>query len=468
LAKIDSFLVEQNIISILLKKPELIHKVTSQIKPEYFTDSPNRKQNKAIFMTMDYISRKSNIEELKFDSMTIMSVVNKHPSLSESLKNIFPKQEEFVQYIETLKESPIDPSNLDIHLEELKKINITNELYQNLDRFNEELLNNYKEWGKNEIIDKAETEILNVSNKYNADESQVYINANKDVLERYKEKKPNKNGFSGFPTNLDRVNKFSRGLLKRGSVTVINAQAKTGKSMFLKSQAKFLAIDNGIPVYLGANEQNIEEQEKRIIQEITGLPTIIIENNLFNSPKEIIEVEGETYKVDNLKEKVYNAVEKIEEAPIFFDKISGYTPSSLVQRARYFKKRHNIQVFIWDYVKESSATSLADGQLRFWLSNVVRTLKEEIADALDLAVLTASQAKTYEYWLSAESYGIEKFSTSFCILRKLENKEKSGFDGDYAFTIKANRYGREHGDFRNDWISLDLNEKYLRFEEIDL
>jgi len=409
------------------------------------------------------LARELAIKDISFEIQIPLPVIYKGLRLDCGYRvDLLIEKQLIIELKAVEKLAPIHEAQI---LTYMKLANISIGLLLN---FNEELLNNYKEWGKNEIIDKAETEILNVSNKYNADESQVYINANKDVLERYKEKKPNKNGFSGFPTNLDRVNKFSRGLLKRGSVTVINAQAKTGKSMFLKSQAKFLAIDNGIPVYLGANEQNIEEQEKRIIQEITGLPTIIIENNLFNSPKEIIEVEGETYKVDNLKEKVYNAVEKIEEAPIFFDKISGYTPSSLVQRARYFKKRHNIQVFIWDYVKESSATSLADGQLRFWLSNVVRTLKEEIADALDLAVLTASQAKTYEYWLSAESYGIEKFSTSFCILRKLENKEKSGFDGDYAFTIKANRYGREHGDFRNDWISLDLNEKYLRFEEIDL
>ena len=65
MAKIDSFLIEQNIISILLKKPELIHKVTSQIKKDYFSDNPNRKQNKAIFMTMDYISRKKDVEELE-------------------------------------------------------------------------------------------------------------------------------------------------------------------------------------------------------------------------------------------------------------------------------------------------------------------------------------------------------------------------------------------------------------------
>ena len=467
MAKIDSFLVEQNILSILFKKPRLIYNVTSQIKPEYFSDNPNRKQNKAIFMCMDFISRKNDVEDLQFDSMTILSVVSKHKKLAESLKRIFPKQEDFIHYIESLKDSPIDPSNLNIHLEELKKINIANDLHTRLENFNDSLVTSYKEWDKNQITDKVETEILEVTNEYNTDESQVFISANKDIVDRYKKMKPNENGFSGFPMNLDRVNKFSRGLLREGSVTVINAPTKTGKSIFLKSQAKWLAIDNGIPTYLGANEQKIEEQIDRLVQEITGLPTIIIQNRLFNSDREEIEVDNKIYNVTKVRKKVYDALQTIEDAPLYLDKISGYTPSTLVQRARYFKKRHGASVFIWDYVKESSSTTTGDGNLRFWLSEVVRTLKEEIADNLGMAVLTAAQSKTYEYWMSAESYGIEKFSTAFCLLRKLENKEKQGFSGDYAFTIKSNRYGREHSDFRNEWISLDLNEEKLRFEEVE-
>lgn len=465
MAKIDSFLLEQNIISILLKKPQLIYKVASQIKPEYFSDDPNRKQNKAIFMIMDYISRQKDIDELEFDSMTILSVANKYSKISKALKRIFPQQEEFVQYIETLKESPIDPSNIDIHLEELKKANISNELYTKLENFTQTLPEKYKEWSQDEIISEAESCILDVSNKYNADEDKIFIKANQDRLDKYKNKKPNKNGFAGLPIHLDTINKFSKGLLKKGSVTVINAQTGVGKSMFLKNVAKFLAIDNGIPVYLGANEQNIDEQEERIIQEITGLPTIIIENNLYNSKKDTIEVDGKIYKTEKCREQVYDAVQKIEESPLYLDKISGYTAGTLVQRAKYFKKRHNIEVFIWDYVKESTSTSIEDGHLRHWLANVVRSLKEDVADRLGISVLTGSQAKTYEYWMSAESYGIEKFCTAFCLLRKLDSKEKRAFDGEYGFTIKKNRYGKEHPDFKNTYLSLDFNEKYLKFEE---
>lgn len=464
--EIDSFRAEQNIISILLKEPQLIYEVASQISADYFTNDPNRKHNKALFLIFDYISRKKDIEELEFDSMTILSVAEEHEHLNKALKKIFDKKEDFVKYIETLRETPIDPSNLDIHLEKLKKINISNDLYQELNEFQDNLLEFYKEWEQEQIISKAESRILDVSNRYNAGEDKVFVKANKDRVERYKKRKPNFNDFSGLPMHLERVNRFSTGLLKKGSTTVINAQSNVGKSMFLKNVAKFLAIDNDIPVYLGANEQNIKEQEDRLIQEITGLPTIIIENNLFNADREYVDVDGKKFNVKECRDKVFEAVELIDDSPLYLDKVSGYTPSILVQRAKYFKKRHNIQCFIWDYVKPSTSTSISDGQMRFWLAEVVRSLKEDIADKLGIATLTASQAKTYEWWLSAESYGIEKYSTAFCLLRELDSNEKKTIEGDYGFTVKKNRYGKTHPNPKQNWIDLKFNEEYLRFEEV--
>lgn len=467
LAKVDTFLVEQNILSILLQKPRLIHKVTSQIQKDYFSDNPNRKQNKAIFMTMDYISRKTDVEELSFDSMTILSVVNKYPALSEALKNIFPKQEEFVQYIETLKKSPIDPSNLNIHMEELKKINIVNELSTNLELFNNDMLSSYNEWDKDEIINKAENKVLDVSNKYNSDESQIFVEANKPRLERYKNAKPNDNKFAGLATPFDRLNRFSGGLLREGSVTVVNALSNVGKSLFLKDVAMFLAIKHKVPVYLGANEMTPEENEERIIKSLTGLPMIIIENRLYNSPEDTIKVENKVYKTKDCRDKVLKAVKQIDESPLYFDQIRAYTPSILANRANYFKKRHNIQLFVFDYVKESTSVEAQEKALRHFLGSVVGTMKEDIADRLKIPVLTSCQASDSMPFKPTESRDIFRFSTAFLTLRRLNNNEKRPFDGDYGISLQKNRYGRVHADYKKTWISFEMDINQLRFKEVN-
>lgn len=467
MAKIDSFLVEQNILSILFKKPRLIYNVTSQIKPEYFSDNPNRKQNKAIFMCMDFISRKNDVEDLQFDSMTILSVVSKHKKLAESLKRIFPKQEDFIHYIESLKDSPIDPSNLNIHLEELKKINIANDLQNDVGRYLDNLPETYKKMDQDEIIRGIETEVLEITNKYNANEQQTYISANKDRLERYKNYKPNNNKFTGLPTPFHSLNKFTGGLLREGSVTVVNAKSNVGKSLILKDIAVFLAIEHNIPVYFATNEMVISSNEHRIIKHLSGLPMIIIENRLYNSERETIEVKGKKYDTKTCRKKVLKAVKRIDDAPIYFDQIRAYTPAILAQRARYFKRRHNIQAMVFDYVKESSSPEAQDKALRHFLGSVVNTLKTEVADKLGIPVVSASQANQHNVLMPNESSDIWRFSTAFLILRKLKEKDKQGFEGDYALSVSKNRYGRVHPDPINNYFSLDLNEEKLCFEEVE-
>jgi len=467
LAKIDSFLVEQNILSILFKKPRLIYNVTSQIKPEYFSDNPNRKQNKAIFMCMDFISRKNDVEDLQFDSMTILSVVNKHKKLAESLKRIFPKQEDFIHYIESLKESPIDPSNLNIHLEELKKINIANDLQNDVGRYLDNLPENYKKMDQDEIIRGVETEVLEITNKYNADEQQTYISANKDRLERYKNYKPNNNDYSGLPTPFDKLNKFTGGVLRKGSVTVVNAKSNVGKSLLLKNVAVFLAIEHNIPVYFGANEMRVREVEQRVIAERANLPMIIIENNLYNSDRDTIKVNGETYDTKTCKKKVLDAVKELDDAPLYLDQVRGYDATVLAQRARYFKRRHNISVFIWDYVRESNSPEAQKKPLRLFLGGIIESMKEDIADRLGISVLTASQANQHNVLAPNESADIWRFSTAFLVLRKLKEKDKQGFEGDYALSVVKNRYGKVHPDPLNNYFSLDLNVGRLRFEEVE-
>lgn len=464
--RIESFVTEQNVISIILQNPEKIYDLANEINKDFFTNDPNRKQNRCLFMVANYLASKRDVDNLELDPMTIISVTDEFPEVKKSLKRIFKNQQELIQYIEMLEDMPVDASNLDVHVEKLKKVNLTNDLLMTLDSYQDNLIANYEKWETEEIVNRAESEILKISNKYNAGSSEESLERKQSIVERYKNKKPSENDYVGLPIPFKAINDFTRGLLRPGSATVINAPTNVGKSVILKNVAKYLAIDKGIPVYLGANEQSPQEQEERLIMEITGLPSIIIENGLYNADREEIKINGRKYKTKECKEKVLEAVERLQDAPLYIDQVTGYTPTMLVQRAKYFKKRHNIKAFIWDYVKMSSASEAAEEQLRIFLGSVVQTMKEEIAENLRIPVLTASQAKTYEYHMSAESHDIERFSTAFCILRELDEDEKTRNPrADYGFTVKKNRFGPKHKDWDSNFIPMQLNTKRLKFEE---
>ena len=84
-----------------------------------------------------------------------------------------------------------------------------------------------------------------------------------------------------------------------------------------------------------------------------------------------------------------------------------------------------------------------------------------------ISVLTASQANQHNVLAPNESADIWRFSTAFLVLRKLKEKDKQGFEGDYALSVVKNRYGKVHPDPLNNYFSLDLNVGRLRFEEVE-
>ena len=467
MSEIDSFLVEQNIIACLLQKPSLIHDVSSKINKDYFSNDKDRKQNKALYMIFDYISRQKDEDDLEFDSLTILSVAQKFSALDKTLKRIFDSKEEFIQYIETLREAPIDPSNVGIHIEELKKVNITKDLSNKLEKYNKKLVKSFKEWEMNDIISKAESEILEVGNKYQATEECEYVEATENKVEKYKKKKVNKNSFVGLPLPFSKINKFTRGVLRKGSLTVVNAKTKVGKSLMLAQIAKFLAVDNGIPVLLAANEMSVEENELRVIKQMTGLPMIILENNLFNSSDEYITVEGKKYKTKKVRKTFYNAVEKLDEAPLYFNQIRNFTLNKLKDRAKYFKTRYGVKCVVFDYIKESTAKECYDMVLRMWLGRLTRCLKQDIGDRLRIPVVSASQANDNNVFVPNEGRDIFRYCTTFMVLRRLSNKERRGME-DYGLTVKNHRYGKQHNQYKEQWIGLNMEEKYLKFKETNM
>jgi len=415
-------------------------------------------------MIMDYISQQKDVNDIEFDPMTIYSIAKRFSNIQEVLKKIFKDSNDFIRYIKTLKDLPVDPKNVDIHIKELKRLNMINDLKE---EYQKGLTADYQEDSPEEIIKSTEASILKISNRY-------MVNSNNEEPEQigeglrdeYLQRDPNPNGFKGlpFPINIG-IDQFTGGLLRPGSVTVINAQTGAGKSIFLKNVVKHVGYDLGYPIYWGANEQTKSEQKDRLLAEIAEIPIGIIENGLYNSPNEVFQFRGDTFNTEQTKNQLMEAIDGLESAPIFIDQIRGYSPEILVQRAKYFKTRHNIASFVWDYVKESSNYSGQDKQLRHWLDNVILTMKEQIADPLGISVLTASQAKTYEYWMSAESYGIEKFCTAFLLLRELSEKEKNEnpLGGDYGLTVKKNRFGGKHEAYKSRWFGMDFDKQRLKF-----
>ena len=456
--KINSLTTEQNILACILKKPSLIYEI--EIDEDDFSTKKGKRHNRAIFRALKMIAKQKDMKDSEFDMVTIVDKINKFSGLKKDIKEAFENdsfKKGVTNYVDTLKDMRIDANNIDIHIEELMKINAVNRILKINKSLGNSLKNKYHELSLNEILDKFEEGLLTVSNKYSSKEDEAEM-IGTGMMDDFLNREVNEDGFVGYPTPWEKLNKFTGGLLGKGDVLIITAQTGVGKSIALKNIVKYVGIDLGQPIYWGANEMEKEKQRNRLVSEVSGVNAKLIKTGLYNKRGN-----------EHLREKVKSAIKKIQDAPIIIDRIRGYTPEVLIRKAKYYKNKNDIVGFVWDYVKRSSAYDKGEQALRHWMGDVVNIMKEEIADPLEIFVASASQSKTYQEMFAAESQDIERHSTSFVPIKKLTPKEKEKFGimvGDYAFVVKKNRGGQEHNFEQGEFIPFQLNEDKLLFEEV--
>ena len=456
---LNSKIPERNIIACILKKPQLIYEV--DIKTKHFTDKEGKNHNRNLFKILNYIASKKDMTDSEFDVTTIISYTEGFSEVKKSFKKVFGKNEnsnvkkEVTKYIDYLKKLRVDPENVDLFVEDLLKLNAGEEILRANKETNLLIKNNIGQMSLSKLLNISESSVLKISNKYASVEGKPE-QIGEGMMDKYLNREVNEKGFSGYETPFKSLNEYTSGILRGGSTTIFNAPTGVGKSIILKNIVKHVGVDLNEPIYWGANEMTKDEQRDRILAEIAKVNPNVITNGLYNKKGN-----------EDLKEDVIKAIKVLEDAPIFLDQIRGYTPEMLVRRARFFKKKHNIKGFVWDYVKRSSAYCDSEEQLRHWLGDVVGTLKEDIADPLDIFVVSATQSKTYQELYAAESQDIERHSTCFIPFKELSPEEKKKFNsiGDYAMVVKKNRYGAEHNFESGEFIPMYLNKKKLKFEE---
>lgn len=473
--RVDTLVAERNILTCILKKPSIIYDVKDKIKKEDF----NLKHNRALYSVLLYIATEQDMNESEFDPITIITIAEQYDDIKQVFINVFGNggnkaSKEVIDYVTSLRKAGalIESKSVNIHIKELLKANAVNEMVEEDRMMLEEIKENYAEMDLDELFNKKESSILKVSNKYSAMMEEEPKRAGEGLREEIMNREYNPNMFIGLPSPFPSLNILTGGIMRKGSVTVFNAPSGTGKSMMLKNLTKYVGVDLNKPVALMANEMTDEEQKDRLVAEVAGVPSKVVEHALFNAPHKTIEYKDKffrkIYNVAELKEKVDKAISIIEEAPIYIEQMREYTTDRIVQRAKYYKVRYNIELFVWDHVKASSDFNGGVSDKVEILARMVKAFKEKIADPLQIPVVTASQSKNYEYWQTGNSYGIEKNCTCLIILRELSTKEKqkNPTKGDYGLFVKKNRYGGEHSDHENEWISVHMNKQELVFREM--
>ncbi|AKQ08235.1 DnaB-like replicative helicase [Bacillus phage PBC4] len=195
--------------------------------------------------------------------------------------------------------------------------------------------------------------------------------------------------------------------LRPAALYVIGAPEKVGKSSFMLDIAMFLVTQYGIPVAYADTEMTEEEILLRMVSKISGVPEDLISNDTLN--------EHQTPLVER-------AWDIAEELPLYYFNANMMDNSKLESKVKELQLKHNIQLFVYDYVKIQSH-EIDSGRTDLIMAAKIDTLKEKIAKQCKIPIITSGQAKLDEHtkkWRFWETSHFGKLADVICFLYKVD------------------------------------------------
>jgi replicative DNA helicase len=226
-----------------------------------------------------------------------------------------------------------------------------------------------------DLLDKAETKLYEVTQgniKRSSETAQSLVIQAKKRIEEI----ANKEGLSGIATGFEKLDKITSGW-QPSDLVIIAARPGMGKTAFVLSMARNIAIDFGHPVALFSLEMSSVQLITRLISSETGL-----------SSEKLRTGKLEKHEWEQLSVKVKD----LEKAPLFIDDSPSLSIFDLRAKARRLASQHGIKLIIVDYLQLMTAggNGKGGGNREQEISTISRNLKA-LAKELEVPVIALSQ-----------------------------------------------------------------------------
>ena len=237
-----------------------------------------------------------------------------------------------------------------------------------------------------DLLDKTESELYGVAEgniRKNYDSMSTII---RQALEEIDGARENKDGISGIPTGFTDLDKVTSGW-QRSDMIVLAARPGMGKTAFVLSMARNVAVQFNIPVAIFSLE----------------MASVQLVNRLIASEAEIsAEKLRKGSLADHEYAQLHARIDKLSTAPIFIDDTPALSIFELRAKARRLKQQHNVDLIIIDYLQLMTAGGEGKGNREQEISSISRSIKG-IAKELNVPIIALSQLSR-----SVESRGGDK------------------------------------------------------------
>ena len=181
-------------------------------------------------------------------------------------------------------------------------------------------------------------------------------------------------GISGLPSGFNALDAVTSGW-QPSDLVIIAARPAMGKTAFVLSMAKNIAVDYRNPVALFSLEMSNVQLVNRLIANVCEIPSEKIKSGQLAN----YEWQQLDYKLKNLMD-----------APLYVDDTPSLSVFELRTKARRLVREHGVRIIIIDYLQLMNASGMAFGSRQEEVSTISRSLKG-LAKELSIPIIALSQ-----------------------------------------------------------------------------
>ena len=310
-----------------------------------------------------------------------------------------------------------------------------------------------------DLMQEAEGKLFEISQR-NVKKDVTQINpVIKDALEMLERAANQKEGLSGLRTGFGGLDKITSGW-QDSDLVIIAARPAMGKTAFVLSMAKNMAVDFNIPVALFSLEMSNVQLVNRLIVNVCEIPGEKIKSG---------RLEGYEWQQLDFK------IKELYDAPIYIDDTPSLSVFELRTKARRLVREHGIKCIIIDYLQLMNASGMNFGSREQEVSMISRSLKG-LAKELNIPIIALSQlnrgvearqgveGKRPQLADLRESGAIEQDADMVCFIHRPEYYKITEDERGNSLIGLAEIIIAKHRNGATDTVRLRFIGQYTRFQ----
>ena len=347
--------IEKVVLGALMLEKDAYSNVSEILRPECFYD----KKHELIFESIVDLA----LNGRPIDMLTVTEQLKKNGNLSTAGGLL---------YISELTSNVTSTAHLEFHAKIIAQKYLSRELIRFSGMIQGKAYDDSID--VEDLMQEAEGKLFEISQR-NIKKDAVQINpVINEAIGAIQKAAQKKEGLSGISSGFIDLDKITSGWQK-SDLIIIAARPAMGKTAFVLSMAKNMAVNFRSPVALFSLEMSNVQLVNRLITNVCELTADKIKSGRL-----------EAYEWEQLDHKIT----ELYDAPIYVDDTPSLSVFELRTKARRLVREHDVQCIIIDYLQLMNASGMAYGSREQEVSMISRSLKG-LAKELNIPIIALSQ-----------------------------------------------------------------------------